>query len=413
MNEHRLMLRRAQVPGRGVVDVLIENENVARIAPVESGPHDGSDSVMSYDLEGYLLLPAAVEPHAHLDKALLWDRAQNLTGDLLGAIEAHHSIPDLQPDETRGRASKALDIALRRGFTAVRSHVNVEPGLGTTLLEALLDLRSAVADSVDLDLVALTGFPITGEEGRENRALLDRALGLGVQAVGGAPALDPDPDGAVNWLVAAARAADRPIDLHLDETLDAGVLSVRTFARAVERHGLGGRATASHCVSLGQQPEAVAREIAAILRDVGIGAVVLPQTNLGLQGRGEWTRVARATAPARLLRDVGVRIAGGSDNWRDMFNPLGRIDPFETAGLMVAVCHLGLEEAYRSVSTDAAAVLGLPRRAVDEGFPAELLAIRADGLAEAIADAGEDRIVVHRGRIVARTHVVKTDTCNL
>ena len=41
-----------------------------------------------HDLDGYLLLAAAVEPHAHLDKAFLAERVENPTGDLIGAITA-------------------------------------------------------------------------------------------------------------------------------------------------------------------------------------------------------------------------------------------------------------------------------------------------------------------------------------
>ena len=44
--------------------------------------------VTDVDAEETITLPAAVEPHAHLDKAFLADVVTNETGDLLGAIEA-------------------------------------------------------------------------------------------------------------------------------------------------------------------------------------------------------------------------------------------------------------------------------------------------------------------------------------
>lgn len=410
----RLLLRGAYVEGRGTVDVHLRGERIERI---ES--HDASASSTAAlrgevrDLTGHVLMPAAVEPHAHLDKALLWSRAANPGGDLMGAIEAHHRISGtLDRADTRARALSALRTALHRGYTTVRSHVNVEEGPGAGPLETLLAVRSAVADGLDLELVALVGLPVTGQAGRPNRMLLDRALELGADAVGGAPALDERPDEAVELLVATAAAADRPVDLHLDETLDERVLTIRTFARAVERHGLGGRATASHCVSLGQQSAPVVREIATVLRDVGIAVVVLPQTNLGLQGRSAPTLTPRAIAPAQLLGELGVQVAAGGDNWRDMFNPVGRIDPLETASLMVAACHLPLEQAYATVSTDAAAATGRLHRQVAEGAPAELLAVRAPDLATAIADATEHRTVIHRGRVVATTEVARHTPCN-
>ena len=44
--------------------------------------------------DGYLLLPAFAEPHAHLDKAFLAERVDNPTGDLLGAILAMERARD-------------------------------------------------------------------------------------------------------------------------------------------------------------------------------------------------------------------------------------------------------------------------------------------------------------------------------
>lgn len=63
-------------------------------------------------------------------------------------------------------------------------------------------------------------------------------------------------------------------------------------------------------------------------------------------------------------------------------------------------------DAYDAVSASARAVLGLPEVRVEAGFPAELLAVRGDQLAGALSLA-YSRIVVHRGRVVARTSAVR------
>lgn len=368
-------------------------------------PPERAAYARTVDLSGHLLLPAAAEPHAHLDKTGLY--AGNPPGDLAGAIAANRDrYPQTTPDDVRQRALASLAVAVRRGYTLVRSHVNVEPGIGTTALQALREVAREVAGQLELELTALVGFPLTGTDGEPNRALLQDALDLGLDVVGGAPALDSRPDEAVRWLVAAAADADRPVDLHLDETLDPRSTAVRTFAREVTARGLAGRAVASHCVSLGQQDEPVLAETARMLADAGITVVTLPQTNLVLQGSDHRTRVPRGTAPVRALREAGVRVAGGGDNWRDMFNPLGRIDPFETAALLVAVSHLAPAEAYECVSGHARAALGRAAGGLHPGAPADVLAVRAATVQEAVADATQERTVIHRGRVVARTRVV-------
>jgi cytosine/creatinine deaminase len=359
------------------------------------------------DLHGYLLLPAPVEPHAHLDKAFLAERIPNPKGDLLGAIEAMEaSRAGLTVEDNAERAERALRLLIANGTTVVRSHADTTLANGLRSIEGLAKARERVADLVDLQIVALVSWPIVGPSGADQRALLRDALAAGADVVGGCPHLDDDPSGANEVLLDMAAEAGRMIDLHTDETLDPGVLGVRDLAARVAKSGFPHAVTASHCVSLGVQPldvqEAVAEEIAT----AGVSVVTLPQTNLFLQGRDHIVAVPRGLTALRPLLSAGANLAGGADNLQDPFNLVGRADPLETAALLVMAGHLTPDEAYHAVSVAARVALGLPPVAIEPGAPAELLAVRANTLREAVASAPPDRVVIHRGRIVSRTRVL-------
>lgn len=360
------------------------------------------------DLAGYVLLPAAAEPHTHLDKALLAARFPNATGDFAGAFEAVEEAyrHAMTPPDIEARVLAVLGLGLQRGYTAVRSHVNCERGIGTTGVEVLCALRDAAAALVDLQVVPLASKPVTGREGAENRAILRDALDAGADLMGGFPQADPRPVDAMRLLVGMAAEAGVPVDLHLDETTDPSMFVLGEFADEVLRNGLAGRATASHCVSLGQQDPATIARTADQLAGAGIGVVTLPQTNLWLQGRDAPTRVPRGLTAVGALRRAGVVVAAGGDNRRDPFNPLGRVDPLETAALMVAAAHVSPGDAYRAVSSDARTVLGLPAAGTGPGEVADLLAVRARDVAEAVAGADLDRWVFRGGSVVARTRVL-------
>jgi cytosine deaminase len=70
-----------------------------------------------------------------------------------------------------------------------------------------------------------------------------------------------------------ATTTGRDVDLHMDETLDAGVLHLAAPATMVD--GFEHRVTASHCRSLGMQPAAVQAEVAAAVAAAGIAVVTL------------------------------------------------------------------------------------------------------------------------------------------
>ena len=78
----------------------------------------------------------------------------------------------------------------------------------------------------------------------------------------------------------------------------------------------------------------------------------------------------------------------------------------QAAYLLASRHGLRPEEAYDAVSAAARAALGLPEIRVEAGFPADLLAVRGDCLAAALSLA-YSRIVIHGGRVVARTSAVR------
>ncbi|GAA4260674.1 amidohydrolase family protein [Dactylosporangium darangshiense] len=366
--------------------------------PRPGGPGD-------VDLDGYVLLPSFVEPHAHLDKALTASRVENPAGDLLGAIRAMHAAAGgfTKADIAR-RADRALRTMLAHGTTAVRSHVDVGSSVGMRALEALAEVRAAWAGIVDVQLVALVGNPLAGEGG----ANLRDALRNGADIAGGCPHLDPEPDRAVGICLDAAGEAGRPIDLHTDETLDPGKLTLATLADLVLRTGFPHGATASHCVSLAVQPVAVQQRVSELVSAAGVAVVALPQTNLYLQGRDHPVGPPRGLTAVRALQAAGALVAAGGDNLRDPFHPVGRGDPLEVAALMVTAGHLSPAAAVASVTAAPRSALGLPGVAVEPGAPADLVALRGEDLIAALGAADQDRLVWRAGRLVARTTVSRT-----
>ena len=402
--DERVVLRNARLADGRTVDVHIVDGIVAAVDDATGTAPPGSGERV-HDLHGRLLLPAMAEPHAHLDKALLADDMVNHTGDLEGAITAMIAAdPALYtPDRMAARAHRALELLLVNGVTAVRSHVNVGEEIGAAWVRVIDEVRRDFTGLIDVQLVAIMHSPLTGPAGAGHRRALDEAIEAGIDLVGGCPALDGDGPGLIRHVLDVAAANDRAVDLHVDETLDAGMLTLRDLARQVIDRGFTGGVAASHCCSLAVQDEATQEAVAAEVAEAGIAVIPLPQTNLYLQGRQHRVGVPRALAPIDVLRRAGVTVAAGGDNVQDPFNPVGRSDPLETAALLVMAGHQFPDVAYDMVSNDARAAMGLPRITMAVGDPADLVAIDAPSTRAAVADAPADRLVFRRGRLVATT----------
>ncbi len=379
-----------------IVDVRIIDGVITEVGDLEAQPNESLE-----DLTGQVLLPAAVEPHAHLDKAFLAERITNETGDLMGAItsmQANRHLLDVS--ETIERAERAARLMAANGYHAVRTHADTTVEHGLRSIEALGEVKRRVADVIDVEIVALCGWPMTGTVGADQRALLRDAMQAGADVVGGVPHLEATGSREpTEILLQIATDHGVPVDLHTDETLDPTALGLVDLAE-MKLAGFEHAVTASHCVSLGVQDAATQQRISELVARAGIPVIALPHTNLFLQGRGHAPMPRGLTAVAA-LRGAGVTVAAGADNLQDPFNPVGRACPFETAALMVMAAHLLPHEAWASVSSESAVATGIEPVRVAPGSSAHLVAARADTVREAIAFGPADRIVWRHGSRLA------------
>ncbi|MEY4158220.1 MAG: putative cytosine deaminase [Actinomycetota bacterium] len=384
----------------GVVSVRTEGDVVVEVGQGLAARAD--EHVI--DGGGGLLTESLVETHAHLDKAYLAELIPNPTGDLMGAITAMIANRHVMTvANTVERAERAVRAMVRNGVTVIRTHADLTEENGFTSVEALLEVRRRTADIVDLQVVALLGWPVTGSKGETHRRLAREAVAMGVDIVGGCPHLDDDAVLANGALVDLAGELGVPLDLHADEHTDAERTTLANLAEAVMTSGFDRGVTASHCVSLGMQDVPTQQMTAEKLAAAGIGVVALPQTNLFLQGRDMQSAMPRGLTAVKHLRDAGVSVAAGSDNLQDPFNPIGRGDPLDAAGLMILAAHLLPDDALASVTSVARRVVGAPAAGPVVGARADLMVTPVAGARELVATCAPRSLVVRRGRVVHGT----------
>ena len=172
-----------------------------------------------------------------------------------------------------------------------------------------------------------------------------------------------------------------------------GCYELRQIAARASAAGLAGKVAVSHAFALGgvddgefgRTAEALARADVAIMTN-GPGPVPMP--------------------PVRRLAAAGVRVFAGSDNIRDAWSPLGNGDMLERAMLIAYRqdfrSDAELELAFDLTSRASAQVLGFADHGVRVGAAADLVAMAAGSVAEAVAARPRRSLVMKRGRVMAR-----------
>ena len=393
-----LVLRGAQLADRdGPVDIAIEGGLITAV-----GDAHGATAGETIDLAGRVVTPGLVEAHIHLDKALLDDRVTATWGTLDEAIRiTGEAKRDFTVDDIRARARRALDLAVRAGTTAMRTHVEVDPIVGLTGMEAVLPLREEYRNALDLQVCAFAQEGILQSPGTEG--LLRRALTMGADLIGGCPYNDSDGPEHVRIVFGLAVAFGVDVDFHVDFADEPDHLHIREVVAETLRTGWRGRVVVGHLTELAAVPPYRQGELVADIAGAGIGVVVLPATDLYLMGRRDELNVRRGLAPIRRLLDGGVRVALASNNLRNPFTPVGTADLVDMSYIATLAAHMGTPADVRrllnTITVHPAAMLRLPGYGLTPGCRADLVAWECERVEDIVTMRAPRTLVVKRGRI--------------
>jgi Cytosine deaminase and related metal-dependent hydrolases len=400
-----LILRRANLPdGRKGIDIGIQGD---RIVALESNLQ--ATAPQEIDVSNRLVSPPFVDAHFHMDATLTYGIPRiNQSGTLLEGIALWGELkPLLTPEAVIERALTYCDWAVARGILAIRTHVDVcDPNL--LAVRALLEVKQKVAPYLDLQLVA---FPQDGYYRSPGAVqLLEKALDLGVEVVGGIPHFErtmAEGAASVRALCEIAAARGLRVDLHCDETDDPLSRHVETLAYETLRLGLQGRVAGSHLTSMHSMDNYYVSKLIPLMAEAELGVVANPLVNLVLQGRHDTYPKRRGLTRVPELMDAGLTVAFGQDCVMDPWYPLGSGNMLEVAHMAIHAAHLTgyeqMRQCFLAVTENPARILGLEGYGLEPGCYADLVVLQAADAVEAIRLKPACLYVFRRGRLIAQT----------
>lgn len=393
------------------VDIAIQNGTIVEIAPeiLTSG------GKLVLDLQKHLVSPPFVESHIHLDSALtVGDPRWNQSGTLFEGIEIwrerkqHLSLEDVQQ-----RAIATLKQQAIQGTLFVRSHADVSES-SLTALQALLQVREAVKDWITLQVVAFPQDGIYG--GPENDRLMEKALEMGADVVGGIPHYEltrEDGVKSVHRVFELAQRYDRLIDIHCDEIDDDQSRFLEVMVACAIRSGMGSRVTASHTTAFGSYNNAYATKLLGFLRRTQVNIIANPLINITLQGRTDTYPKRRGVTRVKELWQQGTNVSFGHDCVQDPWYSLGTGNMLDVAFMGLHICQMTgtteMDACYDMITWNGARTLNMADQyGVEVGKPANLIVLDAIDRYDAIRRRATVRYVISKGKLLARTEAPRT-----
>jgi cytosine deaminase len=392
-----LILRNARILGRNgaTFDIGIERERIAAIEPKLAA--EGRE----LDLEGRLVSPPFIETHIHLDKSCILDRCKAEKGDLEEAIgEVTKAKRGFTPEDVYQRARRTLEKAILNGTSHMRTHLEVDPGIGLRGLEGVLPLIDEFKWAIDLQICIFPQEGLLNNPGTDE--LMVEALRRGGKVVGAAPYTDSNPHAQIDRVFEMAREFDIDIDMHLDFAPTAEDLDLIYVCELTEKYKYGGRVAIGHVTKLSGAPPDVFAKAAKRLADAGVALTVLPSTDLYLMGRHMEHSVMRGVTAAHKLLHAGVNCSLSTNNVLNPFTPFGDCSLIRMANLYANICHVGarsdIRECYNMITSRSAALLRLEDYGIAVGNSADLVVLDCTEPEAAVAELVAPMYGFKRGR---------------
>ena len=302
-------------------EILVENGVIRQIG------HDLGPAEETIDLEGKLVTAPYVDPHLHLDYVYTLSELGQQgagSGTLFEAIEMWPRFKQtLTVESVKQLALKGIRDEVSQGVQHIRTHIDVtDPKF--TALKAMLELKSELKDTLDIQIVA---FPQEGMYTyRGGRDLVEEALKMGADVVGGIPHYEPAREfgeRSIRDIVALALKYDKLIDVHCDETDDPHSRFVELLNALVLMEDYGTRTTASHTCSFGSADNSYAYRMIDLFKKSRMNFIAPPTENAYLQGRQDTYPKRRGLTRVKELLESGINVAFAQDSINDPWYPMG------------------------------------------------------------------------------------------
>lgn len=395
-----MLISNARPWGAEASDITIKDGTISSITA-----HDPSRQLTAEDVEGRgrILIPSFSDVHVHLDSTRIGLPFRPHTGrpGVWGMMSNdRENWRDAEIGITE-RVAGTLERMIARGTTRVRTYAQVDVDCKMEKYEAVAAAKEKFSQDADVQIMVFPQAGILREAGTEK--YLEQALKAGADVMGGIDPceLDRDPVKHLDIVFGLAEKYQTEVDIHLHERGTQGVFSAELIAERTRALGMQGQVTISHAYDLGSVNAATTRRLIDTFAELDIALTsVAPSTSNHL--------------PLVQLTEAGVRFGLGEDGQRDYWSPYGNCDLLERTWQLAFVNGYSKDELIEhclAVATIGGASImshEVPRLSsvtdrpgVAVGDRAELVLLPGETLVSTVMDRGDDRTVIHDGRVVA------------
>jgi cytosine deaminase len=276
--------------------------------------------------------------HAHFDKAYLISM-ENLR---LGQVDMQkkwalykYLKSNYTPDDLVERISRGVEKMIDQGVTYCRTHVDADSTVKLLPIEAALEVQRAYQGKIHFEVGIQ---PLQGVLDKESLKYFSKACEL-ADVIGGLPSKDrPMPEKHLDIIMGLAKQLGKRLDVHVDQENNPAENESELLALKTIEHGLEGRVSAIHAISLAAKQPLEQDRIIRLMKDAGISVIVCPSAALSMKPLPMESPLHNSIAPFTKLIDAKIPVYLGVDNICDLFMPMVDGDMWVECRMLMEAC---------------------------------------------------------------------------
>lgn len=280
-----------------------------------------------------------VNTHAHLDRAYTLS-ADNFNNSYAYLKEKWHLVDEMKAqasvDDVYTRMAKATEYFIEQGTQALGTFVDVDDKIGDRAIQAAMKLRENYGKDIE---IRFANQVLKGVIDPKARQWFDLSVQF-VDIIGGLPAKDfAREEQHLDILMSTAKERGKLVHVHVDQFNTDVEKETELLARKTMEHGMQGKVSAIHCISLAAHPKRYREATYQLMKQADLHVISCPTAWID-HNRTERLAVSHnSITPVDEMVPAGLTVAFGTDNICDIYKPFSDGDMWTELRVMLEACH--------------------------------------------------------------------------
>lgn len=303
-----------------------------------------------------------VNTHAHLDRAYTFTEA-DFTRASAYLKEKWHLVDEMKRnssvDDIYARMVKATELFIEQGAQAIGTFIDCDDVIEDRSIKAAQRLRDNYGKDIE---IRFANQVLKGVIDPAAKEWFDLSAQF-VDIIGGLPAKDfGKEDEHLDILLSTAKKNGQLVHVHVDQFNTDEEKETEQLARKTIEHGMQGKVTAVHSISVAAHPEKYRKELYDLMVEAQLHVISCPTAWID-HNRTERLSVSHnSITPVDEMVPAGITVAFGTDNINDIYKPYSDGDLWTEMRVMLEACHYyDVENLAKIATVNGLKVLGIEK----------------------------------------------------